>query len=63
MISHISNEKEPKLFRANLVQTGILFHGTLDVSVRYFTGPFYHSTCRIDDAKDFEKSTVYVDKN
>lgn len=43
------------LFRANLLQAGILFSGDLDVVLRYFTGPFHNSGCRLEDARDIER--------
>jgi hypothetical protein len=58
--SNISKSSKPILFRANITQTGIFFHHHLNASIRYFTGPFYHSTCRLRDAKDFEKSSVIL---
>lgn len=44
-----------KLFKANLIQTAIYFHNSLDISIRYFTGPFYHAGCRLEDAEEFER--------
>lgn len=56
-LSVISNrhQGEVKLLRANLIQTAIYFQNDLDVSIRYFTGPFRHASCRLEDAKEFEK--------
>lgn len=55
IVSHATDAQMPRLFRANATQTGVLFHHRLDATIRYFTGPFNNSTCRIKDARDFEK--------
>jgi hypothetical protein len=47
--------ESPRLFRANLVQTGILFDKKLNAKVSYFTGPFQNSHCRLEDANDFRE--------
>ena len=44
----------PTIFRANLVQTGILFDRTVDVSIKFFLGPFQNSRCRLADVEDFK---------
>ena len=49
-----SGEK-PILFRANTLLTGVVFKGSVDVWLKYRTGPFHNSTCRIQDSKDFTK--------
>ena len=49
-----SGEK-PILFRANTLLTGVVFTGSVDVWLKYRTGPFHNSTCRIQDSKDFTK--------
>lgn len=48
----------PKLFRANLVQVGILFDRELDAVVTYFTGPFHNAGCRLEDARDMQRLDV-----
>ncbi len=48
----------PRLFRANLIQTGVVFTRSLDASLTYFTGPFRNSRCRIDDARDMERLDI-----
>jgi len=45
----------PRLFRANLVQTGVEFSGSLDATISYYTGPLRNTTCRLEDASDIEK--------
>jgi len=48
----------PKLFRANLVLTGLLFDKKLDAVVSYFTGPFHNAACRLEDARDMQRLNV-----
>jgi hypothetical protein len=40
---------KPLLFRANLVETGILFAGRLDATLSIRTGPFSNPGCRLED--------------
>ncbi len=42
----------PVLFRANLVETGVLFSGRLNVTLTVRTGPFLHPACRLWDLLD-----------
>jgi len=42
----------PKLFRANLAETGVLFSGDLDMTLAIRWGPFLNSTCRLRDLYD-----------
>jgi hypothetical protein len=46
------NITPPRLFRADLLLTGILFDRTLDVKIAYHTGPIIDSRCRLRDAED-----------
>ena len=39
----------PLLFRANLLETGVLFAGKLDITVAIRTGPFLNPACRLRD--------------
>jgi hypothetical protein len=39
----------PQLFRANLVQTAVLFSGKIDTVISLRTGPFLNPTCRFQD--------------
>lgn len=48
----------PKLFRANLLQAGILFEDRLDADITYFTGPFHNANCRREDARDMERMNI-----
>jgi hypothetical protein len=51
-------EMAPHLFRANLLQTGVLFEGRLDAKIRYFTGPFEGASCRLDDLRDMKRLRI-----
>lgn len=42
----------PRLFRANLVETGLLFSRKLDATLSIRTGPFIHPACRMQDLFD-----------
>jgi len=48
----------PVLFRANLVETGILFSGRLDTTLSIHTGPFLNSSCRLRDLFDARAQKV-----
>ena len=50
-VTTIDSEK-PLLFRANLVETGVLFSGRLHASLSLRTGPFPDPTCRLQDFFD-----------
>jgi len=54
-----------QLFRANLLMTGIIFEGDLDVTIFYRTGPFMASGCRLrdtDDMKAIEMALAFRNK-
>jgi len=40
----------PRLFRADLLLTGVLFERQLDARISF--GPFHNSRCRLDDLAD-----------
>jgi hypothetical protein len=42
----------PRLFRADLLLTGVLFERQLDVRNSFHNGPFHNSSCRLDDLAD-----------
>jgi hypothetical protein len=44
--------EKPLLFRANLVETGVLFSGHLDTMLSIRTGPFLDPACRLWDLLD-----------
>lgn len=48
----------PGLFRANLLQVGIIFTGRLDATLTFFAGPFHHAGCRIDDWHDVDRLKI-----
>jgi hypothetical protein len=39
-------------FRANMMQLGVRFSGRLSAEIKYTFGPFWHSHCRREDARD-----------
>jgi hypothetical protein len=51
----LQGQSGAKIYRANLLQTAVVFEGQLDVSLRYFNGPFKNSSARWKDAADFKK--------
>jgi hypothetical protein len=53
----VENADDPnslRIFRANIVQTGILFNGTLNVRLRFDFEP-WRAGCRLEDARDIER--------
>ena len=50
--------EKPILVRANLVETGILFSGRLDIRLSLQTGPFLNPACRLRDF--FDARTLQV---
>src|SRR5262249_40606818 len=42
----------PRLFRADLMLTGVLFERQLDAQISFHTGPFHNWRCRLDDLAD-----------
>jgi hypothetical protein len=54
----IEGQSGAELFRANLLQLGIRFSGTLSVRLRQVFGPFGHSACRLRDAEDMHRLDV-----
>jgi len=45
----------PRLIRANLPQTGVLFAGRLDTTIGYFAGPLDGAGCHLDDLSDMRR--------
>jgi hypothetical protein len=43
------NRQQPELRRADLALTGVLFNGDLNVTIKYWQGPFQQARCRLDD--------------
>jgi hypothetical protein len=44
-----------RLFRANLVLTGLLFERNIDARIAYRNGPFSNPACRLSDRTEFNK--------
>ena len=42
----------PRLFRADLMLTGVLFERQIDAQISYHTGPFHNPGCRLEDLAD-----------
>ncbi|PWT89939.1 MAG: hypothetical protein C5B56_06270 [Proteobacteria bacterium] len=49
---------ETRVFRANLMQTGLLFTGTIDVRIELHNGPFDDPGCRLRDYWDMKRLDV-----
>jgi hypothetical protein len=49
---------EPRLFRANLLLTGVLFSHRIDARISFHTGPFRNSRCRLDDLADSNRMEI-----
>jgi len=52
LVAESSGSSKIELFRANLLETGILFSGNLDVTLSVHTGAFLHPMCRLTDLLD-----------
>lgn len=48
----------PRLTRANLAETAVVFEGDLDARLVFFTGPLHDATCRLRDVTDLERLDV-----
>ena len=44
-----------KMLRVNLLQSGLLFEKSIDAKLRYFTGPYSNSSCRLADSIEFRR--------
>jgi hypothetical protein len=42
----------PRLFRADLMLTGVLFERQIDAQISLHTGPFHNPSCRLEDLAD-----------
>jgi len=51
----LQNNTQAKILRVNGMQVGILFHGKLNATLTYFTGPFHNASCRLEDLADFKQ--------
>jgi HAMP domain-containing protein len=50
-IDNAADTEPPVLFRANIIQTGVLFKDSVDVSIRFDFEP-WRASCRLQDARD-----------
>jgi hypothetical protein len=50
-----STGSSTRIFRADLLMTGIIFENELDATISYRTGPLTSSRCRLHDKKDMEE--------
>ena len=48
-----------RLFRADLLLTGVLFEGELDATIAFHTGPFFDSRCRLKDLHDSHQLKIW----
>jgi hypothetical protein len=53
-VENEGNTGSPRVFRANIVQTGILFKGNLDIRLRFNFEP-WRASCRLQDARDLSQ--------
>ena len=56
----VTGSEQPLLFRANLLETGVLFSGRLDAALSLQTGAFLHPACRLWDL--FDARALRVEK-
>jgi hypothetical protein len=52
-IENAGNSDTLRIFRANIVQTGVLFKGAIDLNLRFDFEP-WRPSCRLQDARDIE---------
>jgi hypothetical protein len=53
-IDNVTNEDAPRLVRANIIQTGILFRDNVDIRLRFDFEP-WRASCRFRDAEDLSQ--------
>jgi hypothetical protein len=56
-ITDVSGGK-PRLFRADLLLTGVLFSDRINAQISFHTGPFRNSRCRLDDLADSKRMDI-----
>jgi len=63
--SHCWSSPAPgvELFRADLMQLGVRFHGTLDAELNFRFGPLFDGGCRSDDAADMDRLKIRQARN
>ena len=54
-VENLGAGADPDLIRVNGILTGIHFVGSLDIRLRYKTGPLHNSSCRLRDLGDFRE--------
>ena len=54
----ISGGGDPSLFRADLMQLGVIFTGNLDARLIFRFGPLFAGRCRIEDLRDMKRLRV-----
>jgi hypothetical protein len=50
-IDHTARADMPRIFRVNIIQTGILFKNDLDIRLHFAFDP-WNAECRLEDARD-----------
>jgi hypothetical protein len=48
-----------RLFRANLLLTGVVFERQLDIELSFFNGPFDYSECRLKDLAEVKRMEIW----
>jgi hypothetical protein len=48
-----------RLFRADLLLTGVAFERHVDVKLSFHTGPFENSACRLQDLADVKRMEMW----
>jgi hypothetical protein len=51
-------DMKPRIVRANLLQTGLLFKGKIDLELSSRYGPFVNQFCRINDFEDMKRLRI-----
>jgi hypothetical protein len=54
---HAGGAVKPRLYRANLIQTLVLFEGRLDATIEFDFGFFGNASCRLRDGRDVAAMT------
>ena len=54
----VSGSGDFSLFRADLMQLGVIFTGSLDARLSFRFGPFFAGECRVQDLRDMERLRV-----
>ncbi len=54
----VAGPGQPSLFRADLMQLGVRFAGTLDARLVFRLGPIWASGCRVEDLRDMSRLRV-----